>query len=90
MCQHSDTVLIARRTEFDGMDGGPEKALLTVAKHQWRTSEEYALEYDRRSRDSWNRNGTSGGGRSRAGEPHPYILDGRTGDIFFRRLRTRG
>ena len=46
MCQHSDTVLIVRRTEFDYMDGEPEKALLTVAKHQWRTSEEYALEYD--------------------------------------------
>lgn len=58
VCQHSDTVLVVRRTEFDGMDGGPEKALLTVAKHQWRTLEEYALEYDRRSRDSWNRNGT--------------------------------
>lgn len=46
VCQHSNTVLAVRRTEFDGMDGGPEKALLTVAKHQWRTSEEYALEYD--------------------------------------------
>ena len=46
VCQHPDTVLVVRRTEFDGMDGGPEKALLTVAKHQWRTSEEYALEYD--------------------------------------------
>lgn len=42
VCQHSDTVLVVRRTEFDGMDGGPEKALLTVAKHQWRTLEEYA------------------------------------------------
>ena len=46
VCQHSNTVLVVRRTEFDGMDGGPEKALLTVAKHQWCTSEEYALEYD--------------------------------------------